>query len=160
MNDYKKIFESSVTGLHDYLKKNGLKSMVLGISGGIDSSVCAVICREVCRRDSTLSFFGVSLPCTTNTEGETSTADLIGKAFVQHFWVEGMQNEFETIEKWCQKNDCAGSSTPISLGNIKARLRMIYLRNLAGLKRGISIGTSNLTEELTGFLQLLVMSEM
>ena len=80
MNDYKKIFESSVTGLLTYLKKNGLESMVLGISGGIDSSVCAVICHEVCRRDSTLSFYGVSLPCTTNTEGETSTACLIGKA--------------------------------------------------------------------------------
>ena len=37
MNDYKKIFESSVTGLLTYLKKNGLESMVLGISGGIDS---------------------------------------------------------------------------------------------------------------------------
>ena len=152
MNDYKKIFESSVTGLLTYLKKNGLKSMVLGISGGIDSSVCAVICHEVCRRDPTLSFYGVSLPCTTNTEGETSTADLIGKAWVQNFWTHEMQTEFETIERWCVGG--AGSSTPISQGNIKARLRMIYLRNLAGLKKGISIGTSNLTEELTGFFTI------
>lgn len=151
-NDYKKIFESSVSGLLDYLKKNGLESMVLGISGGIDSSVCAVICREVTRRDPTLSFYGVSLPCRTNTEGETSTADLIGSAFAQHYWIEEMQEEFESIEKWC--SDCAGSSTPISQGNIKARLRMIYLRNLAGLKKGISIGTSNLTEEITGFFTI------
>ena len=152
MNDYKKIFESSVTGLLDYLKKNGLKSMVLGISGGIDSSVCAVICAEVIKRNPTLSFFGVSLPCTTNTMGETSTADLIGKAWVQNFWVHEMQTEYEAIERWCGGG--AGSSTPISQGNIKARLRMIYLRNLAGLKKGISIGTSNLTEELTGFFTI------
>ena len=151
-NDYKKIFESSVTGLLDYLKKNGLESIVLGISGGIDSSVCAVICHEVTRRDPTLSFYGVSLPCRTNTEGETSTADLIGKAFVQHYWTHGFQEEFEVVEKWC--SNAAGSSTPISQGNIKARLRMIYLRNLAGLKKGISIGTSNLTEELTGFFTI------
>ena len=150
--NYKKIFESSVTGLLTYLKKNGLKSMVLGISGGIDSSVCAVICHEVTRRDPTLSFYGVSLPCTTNTEGETSTADRIGKAWVQNFWTHEMQIEYETIERWC--NGGAGSSTPISQGNIKARLRMIYLRNLAGLKKGISIGTSNLTEELTGFFTI------
>ena len=150
--DYKKIFESSVTGLLDYLKKNGLESMVLGISGGIDSSVCAVICHEVCRRDPTLSFYGVSLPCTTNTYGETSTADLIGSEIAQHYWTEDMQGEFKIIEKWC--SDCAGSSTPISQGNIKARLRMIYLRNLAGVKKGIVVDTDNLSEHYLGFFTI------
>jgi NH3-dependent NAD+ synthetase len=108
MNDYKKIFESSVTGLMGYLKNNKLESMVLGISGGIDSSVCAVICAEVVKRDPTLSFFGVSLPCTTNTKGEISTADLIGKAWVQNFWTHEMQTEYETVERWCDGG--AGSS--------------------------------------------------
>lgn len=152
MNDYKKIFESSVTGLLTYLKKNGLESMILGISGGIDSSVCAVICYEVCRRDPTLSFYGVSLPCTTNTEGETGTADLIGKAFVQHYMVSEMQGEYEVVEKWC--SDLAGSSTPISQGNIKARLRMIYLRNLAGINRGITVDTDNKSENSIGFFTI------
>ena len=151
-DNYEKIFESSVTGLLNYLKSGKLESMVLGISGGIDSSVCAVICREVCRRDSTLSFYGVSLPCRTNTNGEISTADLIGKAFVQNYWVEEMETEFKSIENWCSR--AAGSSTPISQGNIKARLRMIYLRNLAGLKKGVMIDTDNLTENLTGFFTI------
>ena len=75
--DYKKIFESSVTGLMGYLKNNKLESMVLGISGGIDSSVCAVICAEVIKRDPTLFFFGVSLSCTTNTKGETSSYEKV-----------------------------------------------------------------------------------
>lgn len=152
MNDYKEIFESSVTGLHDYLKKNGLRSMVLGISGGIDSSVCAVICREVTRRDPTLNFYGVSLPCRTNTEGETDTATMIGEAWVQDFWTYEMQEEFEMIEKWCDGTDL--HPTKISKGNIKARLRMIYLRNLAGLKRGVMIDTDNLSENLCGFFTI------
>jgi NAD+ synthetase len=152
MNNYKKIFESSVSSLIGYLKNNKLESMVLGISGGIDSSVCAVICAEVVKRDPTLSFFGVSLPCTTNTKGEISTADLIGKAWVQNFWTHEMQTEYETVERWCDGG--AGSSTPISQGNIKARLRMIYLRNLAGLKKGILVDTDNTTENVLGFFTI------
>ena len=78
MNNYKEIFESSVTGLLRYLEKNGLKSVVLGISGGIDSTVCAVICSEAVKRKPDLEFYGVSLPCKTNQEDEVSTADKVG----------------------------------------------------------------------------------
>ena len=151
MNNYKEIFESSVNGLLKYLEKNGLRSVVLGISGGIDSTVCAVICSEAVKRKPDLEFYGVSLPCKTNQEDEVSTADKVGKAFVKDYWEHEFQVEFEEIERWCSGKF---SSTPLSKGNIKARLRMIYLRNLAGLKRGIVIGTSNLTEENTGFFTI------
>lgn len=152
--NYKEIFESSVTELLEYLKKNNLESMVLGISGGIDSTVCAVICHEVTRRDPTLSFYGVSLPCTTNTGEETGTANKVGQSFISHqnFFTHEMQKEFEMIERWCELG--AGSSTPISQGNIKARLRMTYLRNLAGIKKGVLIDTDNLSENNLGFFTI------
>lgn len=150
--DYKRVFESSVSGLHDYLKVHGLKSMVLGISGGIDSTVCAIICREVTRLDPTLSFYGVSLPCTTNTVGEIGTADKVGASFVENYWTHEFQEEYETIERWVIGG--AGFSTPISKGNIKARLRMIYLRNLAGIKGGVVIDTDNLSENFLGFFTI------
>lgn len=45
--DYKLIFDAIVENTAQYLTDNNIKAMVLGISGGIDSTVCAAICREV-----------------------------------------------------------------------------------------------------------------
>lgn len=45
--DYSKVFEVLVTETKNYVKTNNLKAMVLGISGGIDSTVVAAICHEV-----------------------------------------------------------------------------------------------------------------
>ena len=148
----KEVFEKSVTGLQQYLEDSGLKSMVLGISGGIDSTVCAVICHEVARRTG-LGFYGVSLPCSSNKGDEIGTADKVGKAFVKegYWWKRNIQSEFETLEALCSEQV---SSTPISQGNIKARLRMLYLRNLAGITGGVMIDTDNLTEHYLGFFTI------
>ena len=56
--DYEVIFETLVNTTADYILKSGLKSMVLGISGGIDSTVCAALCKAA-----NLPLIGVSLPC-------------------------------------------------------------------------------------------------
>lgn len=45
--DYSKVFEVLVKETANYVKVNNLKAMVLGISGGIDSTVVAAICHEV-----------------------------------------------------------------------------------------------------------------
>ena len=51
MKDYKNIFEQMVTATQKYLEDNHLNAMVLGISGGIDSTVTAAICHEVEKRN-------------------------------------------------------------------------------------------------------------
>ena len=147
------VFKSAVKGVLDYMKNGKLKSMVLGISGGIDSTVCAAICHEVTRQNPDLEFYGVSLPCSTNQECEVSAADIVGKAFFEDgkFWTRSLEKEYLTLLE-CTEEQV--ESTPISRGNIKARLRMIYLRNLAGIKKGLVIDTDNLTEHYLGFFTI------
>ena len=48
--DYSKVFEVLVKETANYVKVNNLKAMVLGISGGIDSTVVAAICHEVSKQ--------------------------------------------------------------------------------------------------------------
>ena len=146
-------FERIVTGTLEYMKNSGLKSMVLGISGGIDSSVCAVVCWEVVRREPTLEFYGVSLPCSTNERAEVGTASKIGKAFFKdgNFWEINLQETFECVGALCSEHI---PNTPLSQGNIKARLRNIYLRDLAGKTGGLVIDTDNLSEHYTGFFTI------
>ena len=67
--DYQKAFETMVQETANYLTNCGLKTMVLGLSGGIDSTVTAAICHEVVKRNPEQGFklIGVSLPCSTNS---------------------------------------------------------------------------------------------
>ena len=145
----KKTFEERVTILSEYIKKNKLESLVLGISGGIDSTLCAAICCEACER-SKIKFIGRNLTMSTNKHSEISLANSVGNCFCTDFkkvnlssthkymcdFITGIeQNKIENLQS----------------GNIQARLRMIYLYNLASLNKGMVIDTDNLTEHYLGF---------
>ena len=147
--DYKSIFETIVNVTSDYMTKNRIKAMVLGLSGGLDSTVCAAICNAVNKKTG-IPFVGISLPCSTNKGDEISSAQLAGDEFCNIFSEVNIQDGFECVEKLCEKA-ANKESTGISQGNIKARLRMITLYDIASKHGGIVIDTDNLTEHFLGF---------
>lgn len=168
--DYAKVFETLVQKTQDYVQENGLKSMILGISGGIDSTVIAAICHEVSRRTG-IPLIGRSLPSKYNKEGETTTADLVGKAFCTDYRVFNINTIYNNyIRDIIHKEsghvnytiDSDGNISevqddflsPIAKGNIQARLRMIYLYNLASLFGGLVMDTDNLTENNLGYFTI------
>ena len=146
---YKEVYNNIVNGTAKYMVDNGIKCMVLGISGGIDSTVCAAICHAVYKKTG-IPLIGVSMPCTTNKEDEVSAASQVGKEFCNEFKEVNLQSAFEVMEHFC-KESSGLDSTPISQGNIKARLRMITLYDIASKMGGIVIDTDNLTEAYQGF---------
>lgn len=153
--NYKEVFNTMVDETAQYLIDNKLKAMVLGISGGLDSTVTAAICHEVVNRypEHNFRFIGVSLPCSSNTDDENDSASLCMKAFCKegNYWVENIQHEYMFMKATCERH-C--ESTYISQGNIKARLRMIYLYNLASVNGGLVMDTDNLTEHYLGFFTI------
>jgi NAD+ synthetase len=153
MNNYKEIFNTMIDETARYLIDNNLKAIVLGISGGIDSTVTAAICSEVEKRNPELKFYGVSLPCTSNTIDENNSATICMKAFCKegNYWIENLQKEYMLMKGTCELH---GDSTYISQGNVKARLRMIYLYNLASINQGLVMDTDNLTEHYLGFFTI------
>ena len=86
INDYGKVFETLIEKTKEYVLGNNLHAMVLGISGGIDSTVVAAICHEVSKRTA-IPLIGRSLLSKYNKEGEITTADLVGKAFCNDYKV-------------------------------------------------------------------------
>ena len=148
--DYQKVFETMVQETAKYLTNSGLKTMVLGLSGGIDSTVTAAICHEVVKRnpEQGFKFIGVSLPCSTNSKDENDSAMLALKGFCTEYWVENLQKEYLLMKATCEQHY---ESTRVSQGNIKARLRMIYLYNIASVTKGMVMDTDNLTEHYLGF---------
>lgn len=150
--DYGAIFESLVEQTAEYLVKNNLKAQILGISGGIDSTVVAAICHEVSERTN-IPLIGRSLPTKFNKEGEVTTADLVGNAFCNDFEVYSLSDIWEDIENSFMRYE-SKVPTPISSGNIQARLRMIYLYNIASLHGGLVMDTDNLTENNLGYFTI------
>ena len=172
--NYAEIFESLVEQTAEYLVKNNLKAQILGISGGIDSTVVAAICHEVAKRTN-IPLIGRSLPTKHNKTEETITADLVGKAFCtdykvcpidrfyHQFMIDVVHKETGSV-KYRQNEltggftidleDCLKFQTPIANGNIQARLRMMYLYNLASIHKGLVMDTDNLTENNLGYFTI------
>lgn len=146
--DYEKVFNVLVEETSNYVTKNHLHAMVLGISGGIDSTVVAAICHEVSKKTG-IPLIGRSLPI-KNKEDEFDVSKLVGNAFCNNFKVVNLLTTYQHINQAFLDGE-ASLGTDISKGNIQARLRMIYLYNLASIHKGLVMSTDNQTEYQLGF---------
>lgn len=146
--DYKLFTEKSINYLVSYIEKNKLQSLVLGISGGIDSTVVAAIASVACKKTEA-KLIGRSLPAHTNNPDEINTAILVGQAFCDDFKEVAIEKIYAKVADEFELNE--GKMSTLQLGNIKARLRMMYLYNLASIHRGCVLDTDNRTEHELGF---------
>lgn len=151
--DFQMIYDNLVNGLSIYCRDNRIKSMVLGISGGIDSTITAVIASAV-SKELGIPLIGISLPSATNSNGETSTAALVGTAFCAKFTESSINTLYSHAELFLDGIAGGINNTKISKGNIKARLRMLTLYHIASVTGGIVLDTDNATEHYTGFFTI------
>ncbi len=160
-HDYHNMSENVVQQCTNYLEKYpNIKTLVLGISGGIDSAVTAAIAREVCNRMSDCRLIGISIPIESNKRSERKIAKKVGKVFCDEFrevkYISILFRMFRLINRALigKKGDINSIEERIRLGNIKARLRMIYLYNKAFKNKGLVLSTDNLSEYNLGFWTL------
>lgn len=155
MINYEKVFKVLVEETKKYLLDNNIKAQILGISGGIDSTVTAAICHEVSKQTG-IPLIGRSLPI-KNKNDEFDTSKLVGEAFCDNFKCCALSNMYSTVSAHIARAEADGNpgwtinATPILEGNIQARLRMIYLYNLASIHNGLVMSTDNQTEYQLGF---------
>lgn len=148
----KKVAEHIRTIVFEYVSRYGLKSLVLGISGGIDSALCAALLKPVCEK-AEIPLIGRSITIETNHSDEIERSILVGKAFCHRFEHLDLTETFSENKKLLIKYDDTMLSK-LRQGNMKARMRMMVLYDLAQLYKGIVIATDNYTEYLTGFWTL------
>lgn len=165
--NYEHVFNVLVDKTAEYVTENNLKAMVLGISGGIDSTVVAAICHEVSKKTG-IPLIGRSLPI-KNKEDEFSVSELVGEAFCDEFKVFNLSNSYKaSLFDLCADagliKDCKGydwywisdleeltGRTPIANGNLQARCRMKHLYDIASVRKGLVMSTDNQTEYQLGF---------
>ena len=147
--EYCKVFKNIVDETCKYLQNAGLESMILGISGGLDSTVVAAIGKEVFKRTG-IKLIGISMPTSTNKLDESISADLTLEAFCNEAKEFSINGVYQMMQDYVDSLN-GNKSTNISRGNIKARLRMMFLYDLASVNKGLVLDTDNMTEHNLGF---------
>lgn len=167
-SNYGDMINGAVNGGIDYLRENpGIKSFVVGISGGIDSAVAVALARQTVNRladeGREVKIHGYSLSILSNKPDEIKRANAIGKAYCDTFTEMNLANTFMTTLEGIDFFLCKKLSTDaehlshkekVQIGNIKARIRMIFLYNRANKEDGLVLSTDNLTEYYLGFWTL------
>lgn len=128
--------------LKDYLSDSERDGYVVGVSGGIDSTVSAAL---ACRAVGKERVYGLILPDAETSAAEAEDARLVVK------WL-GIDSRVTNIRPGVDAIvSAAGEMDRVGLGNVKARVRMILLHSEAARRRCLVLGTGNKSEALTGY---------
>jgi len=145
--DYFTLKNRVVTWIKDYAKSNNIKSLVVGISGGIDSSVVSTLCAET-----GLSTYVLSMPL-NQIQSQSDLSDVHRKFLSDKYEnVIPMKIDLSSVYEQFVKStkfwlgDEYGESKH-SLANTKSRIRMVTLYQVAGDVGGIVVGTGNKVED-------------
>jgi len=140
-DDLAEIWEALKTGLRDYVIKNGFKSVILGLSGGIDSSLVASIAVDALGAD---KVFGVALPSKYSSEHSISDAEDLARRTGLNFRIipiEPMVNEFVTNLEL----------TGLAEENVQARVRGTTLMGLSNQEGHLVLANGNKSELAVGY---------
>jgi len=144
------IYDALVLGTRDYIVKNGIKKVVIGLSGGIDSSIVAAIAVDALGAENVI---GVSMPSRFSSPGSISDAELLTRNL-------GIRPLTIPIEKVFQiyldvlKEPFKGVKPDVTEENIQARIRGNLLMALSNKFGWLVLTTGNKSEMATGYTTL------
>ena len=141
------VFRALVLGLRDFARKNGLEHAFIGLSGGIDSSVTAVIAVEALGASNVT---GVAIPSRFTDPRSTGSARELAEALGMRFEIVELEKMHVAAEQVLGPERSGG----IGGENIQARLRMVVLMSFVNQQKGFLINTSNKTELALGYSTL------
>lgn len=144
------VYKALVTGLGDYIRKSGFKKAVLGLSGGIDSSLCATLLVDAIGKENVI---GVAMPSRFNSSDSLDDARMLAQNLDIEFQVVSIEEPLEAYLH-IMKAPFKGAEPNVAEENIQARIRGNILMGIANKFNYIVITTSNKSESATGYTTL------
>jgi len=155
--DLERTYKTIVQGIADYLRKNGLKRAVLGLSGGLDSTVSAVLLADALGKE---NVFGVSMPSIISSQESHDDAKELAENLGINFAVAPIKEMVSTINEqlnplfnkvFADWSDCRYSKSYVQ-DNVQARSRATLLWGIANeFCATIPIATSDKSELYMGY---------
>jgi NAD+ synthetase len=144
------LFAALSLGIRDYVGKCGFKSALVGLSGGIDSALVAVLAAEALGPDRVM---GVSLPARYSSPGSLSDAQALAKNLGIRYEVLPIETAFQSVEQQLA-NVFAGTKPNETEENLQSRLRGVTLMALSNKFGALVLTTGNKSEMAVGYCTL------
>ena len=144
------VFEALVLGTRDYVRKNGFSEVVIGLSGGIDSSIVAAIAVEALGAD---RVHGVLMPSRWSSPGSLTDAAALADALgikTRTIPIEAAHAAFESL----LTDSFADHLPDLTEENLQARVRGTLLMALSNKFGWMVLTTGNKSEMATGYSTL------
>lgn len=144
------VYEALVLGTRDYIRKCGFRSVLLGLSGGIDSSLTAAIAVDAVGRDNVV---GVAMPGPYSSAGSIRDARALASGLGIRFEIVSITSAYE---KFLEVLDPLFADCPrdVTEENLQSRLRGVTLMALSNKWGSIVLTTGNKSELAVGYCTL------
>ncbi|MBA7669066.1 NH(3)-dependent NAD(+) synthetase [subsurface metagenome] len=140
------IADKLISWIRDKVSSSGCKGVVVGLSGGLDSSVLAVLCHRAFPQ----SMLGVLMPCYSNQE-DTEHAHAVATKFSIPTKTVILDTVFDALLKALPGDGVDPTVNQIAKANLKARLRMLTLYYFANSLNYMVAGSGNRSELSVGY---------
>ena len=144
LDDEAEVWGALVTATGDYVRKNGFRSVVLGLSGGIDSAVVATIAADALGGN---AVHVVGMPSSWSSDHSITDAEELAKRQGLHWQLVPIA---PMVDAWQQSIELTG----LSVENLQARVRGTTLMALSNEHGHLVLTTGNKSELATGFSTL------
>ncbi len=144
------LFRGLALGVRDYVRKCGFSTVVLGLSGGIDSALTAVIAVEALGAERVT---GVAMPSRYSSAGSLGDAEALARHLGIRFEVLPIEPVFQAVERQLA-GVFAGRPPDVTEENIQSRLRGLTLMALSNKFGSLVLTTGNKSEMAVGYCTL------
>jgi NAD+ synthase len=140
-----------VQWLREQINESGLKGLIVGVSGGIDSAVVAHLIKRAAPDQS----LGVIMPCKSNPNDRKDAESVIKSCQIDALTVDLTETHeimLSTVKKELEQNNMLNQEQlKLADANLRARLRMSTLYTIAANHQYLVVGTDNAAEFYTGY---------
>ncbi|MDM7999235.1 MAG: NAD+ synthase [Dehalococcoidia bacterium] len=144
------IYDALVLGTRDYVRKNGIRKVVIGLSGGVDSSLVAAVAVDALGSGDVI---GVAMPSRYSSPGSLSDATLLAQNLGIRLMVIPIEKIFDAYLETLS-GPFSGAAPDVTEENIQARIRGNLLMALSNKFGWLVLTTGNKSEMATGYTTL------
>jgi NAD+ synthase len=144
--DSAELVEKLVLWIRDKVLAGGCQGTLLGLSGGVDSALAAVLCQRAFPQN----VLGVLIPCHSDPQ-DTEHARLVAEKFAIPTRTVVLDNIYDRLLQMLPEMNADPAASRLARGNLKVRLRMAILYYLANQLRYMVVGSSNRSELAIGY---------